>query len=386
MNSKMLNRRFITALPKGSPKSAQCWYSIWCNFLLAILFVGYPISASISQLLERSDSEINIFFRFLVLILSIILMISSITKRRYRLNALIVVFLFFYTIRFIFDLFYSSLPNVQRDLTFFVSITLIPLLALGGSFWWYDEKSVCKQISLIGGLAGLMIAYILIFKADSYLIEIFGGRAAFTFLNPISIGYHGLYIASAASILFFRSSDKLTRLVLGVVLFLGVYLMVMSGSRGPFVSLVFAAGLVGLANPRASEMFGAIGLVMASTFLTIGALGLVLERFEALGTDASSIERLEVLRLSYELGMENLLFGFAYIEPTTGYYPHNLIVEATMALGLFGGALMILMQILLLLSAWRLARKGEWLLPILAAVQLVNAWISGSIWGGILFF
>ena len=54
--------------------------------------------------------------------------------------------------------------------------------------------------------------------------------------------------------------------------------------------------------------------------------------FQDAGQDRSSYERLDVMRLSIDEAIANPLLGYAYIEPVTGIYPHNLLVESALAL------------------------------------------------------
>jgi O-antigen ligase len=143
--------------------------------------------------------------------------------------------------------------------------------------------------------------------------------------------------------------------------------------------------LTGAANRRANAAYAFTGLVVAAAVAYVGLPEGVVARFRDIG-DTSTQQRIEAVWLSFDLMLENPLVGFGYIEPITGLYPHNLLIEAGLALGLVGAAMMAWMQISLLVNAWRHAQHGDWAIPFLAAAMLANAWISGAIWGSALFF
>lgn len=361
-------------------------FSLFGNLNLALVVVGYPLSAVLSQMVDAESSLINVVFRVFVLTLSLILTLLTIVRNQYRLDLLIVAFLAIYTVRLLIDLTSSNLPNIGYDIQFFLATVLVPTLALGGGHVWYDQRTLARLTAGIGGLVSLLIIYVLIFRPDEVLTAFAGGRAALQFLNPISISYHGLFVAAAALILFATSRGWRKKLIWGAVVALGGYLLLAGASRGPIVALVLASGLIGVTSSRGTSFYLALLVLLAVLLFALGAPELIVERFLSAGNDASSLERFQSMRLSLKLAADHPILGYAYIEPVTGTYPHNLLVESAMALGLFGAALMLLMQILLLQAAWRLAKLGEWLIAFLATTVFANAWISGSLWGSSLFF
>lgn len=361
-------------------------FALFGNLMLALAVAGYPLSAAVSQLMGVESNIINLAFRVIILVLSLLLGIWSVARGQYRFDGLIMSFLTIYSIRMVSDLAYSGLPDIADDFQFYVATALVPALALGGGHIWYDEKKCARWIAVIGGFAGVLIAYTLVFRPDDELLAALSDRAAFKYLNPISISYHGLYLAAAALILIASPDDRRRVVLWGVVAALGGYLLFAGGSRGPFVALVLAVGLTGFANTRTSGVYAMLGISAAVLLVVVGAPELIVQRFLSAGEDASSLERFDAIQLSLQAAIDHPLYGYAYIEPMTGIYPHNLLVESALAVGVIGAALMLWMQIALILAAWRLARGGEWLLPFLAATVFANAWVSGSIWGSGLFF
>ena len=354
--------------------------------MLALAVIGYPLSASFSQFVGIETNAINVSYRALVAALSISLGMWSFSRGDYRLNFVLLIFLALYTTRLISDLEFSKIPDVSDDFQFYLIATLVPVLSVGGANVWYDEKICLRMIIVIGAIACLLASYNLAFNADKKLIEALGNRATFRFLNPISLGYLGLYTAFAALIHVFRYSYWKRFGLLLLIAALGFYLLIAGGSRGPIVALVMALGLTGLANAKTARTYVLLGIASALLLLFLGAPALILERFVSAGQDASSLERFQVVELSINALLSHPVFGSGYVEPVTNSYPHNLILEAGMALGFGGAALMFFMQMTLLKNVWTMARDGEWLLPFLGATTFANAWISGSIWGSSLIF
>lgn len=361
-------------------------YVLLGNLVLALAVIGYPLSASISQLVGIETNAINVSYRAFVAALSVSLGMWSFARGDYRINFILLVFLALYTTRLISDFQFSQIPDVSSDLQFYLIANLIPVLSIGGANFWYDEKTCLRMIIFIGAITCILVSYNLAFNADQQLIEALGNRATFRFLNPISVGYLGLYTGFSAIIHVFRYSYWKRFVLLILIAALGVYLLIAGGSRGPIVALVMALGLTGLANAKTARTYVLLGIASALFLLVLGAPALILERFVSAGQDASSLERFQVVELSLNALLSHPVFGSGYVEPVTNSYPHNLILEAGLALGFGGAALMFFMQLTLLKNVWTAARGGEWLLPFLGATTFANAWISGSIWGSSLIF
>jgi O-antigen ligase len=356
------------------------------NLVLALAVIGYPLSASISQFVGIETNAINVSYRALVAALSISLGMWSFARGDYRINFILLLFLVLYTTRLISDLRFSQIPDVSSDSQFYFIVTLSSVISVGGAGAWYDEKTCLRMIIGIGAITCLLVTYNLAFNADKYLIEALGNRATFRFLNPISVGYLGLYTGFAAVIYIFKYSFWKRFGLLLLIAALGGYLFLAGGSRGPIVALVMALGLTGLANAKTARAYVLLGMASGLLLLFLGAPALILERFLSAGQDASSLERFQVVELSINALLAHPFFGSGYVEPVTNSYPHNLILEAGMALGFAGVVLMLYMQSSLVKGVWKLARDGEWLLPFLGATTFANAWISGSIWGSSLIF
>lgn len=356
------------------------------NLLFSLIVVGYPVFASLSQIIGEAYGEINAIFRVIIAIMSISMIGISFYRKVIRADLLIYTFLAMYSVRLWVDYSYSLFPSVERDSQFYIVSVLLPALAVTSARQWFDEILCLRMLVLIGGIGGALVAYTIDVESVFVVIDDPNARASFEFLNPISVGYHGVFVAAASFILMIKKRDGLTLAYCMPLLIMGGYLLVISGSRGPVVALMFAFVATGITNKTANVSYLIAAVVITVLIAIFGLPEVLHNRFLDAGFDASSTERIYVMDLALALAVENPILGFGYIEPLTGTYPHNLVVEAGMALGVSGAALMIWMQASLVWQARKQARAGAMLLPLIGGAMFANAWISGSLWGSGLFF
>jgi hypothetical protein len=352
--------------------------------LVAMMVAGYPIVAAITTLLSLENSLLSVPFRALLGGLSALLLMHHVVMGTWRPSVLVVGFLTFYLARLVFDTVYSDLPAAFTSLQFYLVSTYLPVLALSVRSDYVDMRKIIMASGFATALACLLLTYIKLsgqfVSASDY--EQTGGRFGLAALNAITVSYTGLYaiIIAFAWLPFARSSTA--RGGLAAMLALGMITMVAGGSRGPFVGLAACLAMIALVGRR-PMLLVAMALVGSILFAT-GYIdtSVVLHRFTGAGLDTSSLERLYYLSSSFDLAIQNPLFGYAYVDPVSGQSPHNLLVESMLALGFGGGAMMLWMQ-------WRVGRLSHdllrleyRLLPLLGVTAIMNAWITDSLWGG----
>jgi hypothetical protein len=377
---------FPTAMDR--PVLADRLYSLLGNLIFALVVIGYPLSAAVSQMLGVLTGEINVAFRAMVAAMAAGMIFWTVVRRALRIDILISVFLAIYIIRLWYDFSYSSFPAISRDIQFFIAVVLLPALAMANGRSWFDEKSALWLIALIGGLGAVLVAYTVTFLVDtnSLLVLSQGGRLSFELLNPISVGYHGLYVAGASLLLLLRSRRLTTLAVCAPAILLGLYLLITGGSRGPIVALLACLILVGSASASANLGYLVAAIIATGLVAAFGLPEVLSNRFSSVGTDASSLERLYYLQSAFDVMLEYPLTGYSYVEPVTGEYPHNLLLEAGMAIGVGGAAMMLWMLISMTIKARQVASSGQYLVPLVGVAGIVTGTFSGAIWGaGILF-
>jgi O-antigen ligase len=354
------------------------WWTL--ALLITLVFVGYPIAGSIAQILNLESTVTSYPFRGLVLVLSAGLTFAILSRQKYEIEVLVGIFFVAYAIRMIVDLEVGGYPEIETDIVYFLATVMAPTIAMGAG-QYYNERLTALLLTIIGAFACLLILYGLQTSNINSDEISFTTRAAFEALNPITIAYTGLYTAIGAYVVFLVSSLR-TRIVVAIpAILLGLTVLVVGGSRGPLV----AAGLF-LAVYAFTRTTGIFALIFAvfGAFMLFNIVGqdlAIVQRFTDLSQDESVWTRIYVQELSIDAALANPLFGSSYVEPITLAYPHNLLIESGMALGLFGFVLMAAIQIRLALDAYALLRAGQIIIPFIAIAAITNAYISGSLYG-----
>jgi O-antigen ligase len=348
--------------------------------LITLVLIGYPIAGSIAQIFNLESTVTSYPFRGGVLALSVGLTFAILARQKYEIALLIVFFFAAYTIRMIVDLEVGGYPEIETDILYFLATVMAPTIAMGASRY-YSERITALLLTVLGAFACALILYGLQ-TSNIYSAEIsFSTRAVFEALNPITIGYTGLYTAAGAYVVFLISPWR-TRIWVAIpAILLGLTVLVVGGSRGPLV----AAGLF-LAVYAFTRTTGIIALVFSvlGAFMLFNIVGqdlAIVQRFTDISGDPSVWTRVYVQELSIDAALANPIFGSSYVEPITLAYPHNLLIESAMALGLFGFVLMAAIQIRLVLDTYFLLRNEHMLIPFIAVTSLANAYISGSLYG-----
>lgn len=362
------------------------WLTRLVSLILALALVGYPIASSAAALLIVDNAVLNYPLRGIVVLLSVILIMLAFAQGSFRIPKLILVFLLFYLVRLLVDFDVIDRVIVERDTLIFLSTLFIPSLAMGSTWRHYNENHAALFTVGFGAVACILILFALYSGLGLSATIDLGSRAWLENLNPITIGYTGIWTALAAYSARQFCSASVSLLVLWPLVALGIITFLLGGSRGPVVGLGLFFGLRALINGRSAlaTLFfsGAIVTIAAEKFADLA----IFQRFTNLARDPSVLERLLVQERSLYQGMDSPLWGSAYLELSTLSYPHNLLIEAFMALGVMGGLAMLAIQVNLLRSTITMMRAGYILLPGLASMAIADAWISGSIFGSSDFF
>lgn len=367
------------ALPHEAGEGAN---RILYALFLALATTGYPIAGLVTSVVHQVEgSTINYAFRILVIALGAIVAGAAIFRGKVRVvPAVVLLFFLFYGIRLYHDTFLDYLFGAEIALIFFGGVVLLPTIAAGLGFDSYNEADHAWLTFAVAGTASLGVVT---FHALG-IAEIVGetgnvGRVEFEALNPITIGYAGLFAALAAATLWQRAARTYRPMLLigGAI---GVYALIESASRGPLVSGVACVAFIALARGR-FLLFGLLLAVAAYSAILLSDANLeLLSRLRETGTDLSSMDRLLYMQNAVYLAIANPLFGHAFIDTMTYSSPHNLLIESALATGLGGFALMLIIQIGMMFRAYQLARSGYTLLPLLVVCAFVNAQLSAFLW------
>lgn len=373
----------MTMLPSSGPVRLPM-LSIVLAALLALSVSGYSLAGLATAVLGLQSTVLSIPFRLLVIGLSGFLLLEVVrTHWRFRVDAFLLLFWWAYTIRLIFDLSTGQFPDSGDALTFFFATVVIPSLVVMAAARGYDEGGTARLLFLIGVVVGGGSIFLsLTGRVNQELIVSQEGRLTFDTLNTISLGHVGATTAIAALALWRRPGLPGGRLTILIGAGIALTSLILAGSRGPLLALVVALMAYSVIQGRWGQI-AALGLgLMFMIPSLVAARGLtILTRFESLYGDVSALGRLEFQANAIDQGWAHPLFGSAYVELTSGNYPHNLIVESFMALGMAGAVLFIFLCARSAMQAAKRLRAGEVLLPLLLFQYLTGAQFSGSLWG-----
>ena len=360
-------------------------YHAW---LLALSINGYPIAGVITTIGLPGSQTFSYIYRIIIILLSVFVFMQSILTNRNQAALPFSITLFFtlYTIRLYYDTFYDPIPGAGLAFIYFIATIIVPTFACAIGRQNYDYKKFANAlfwVSAVGALGSLGI-YLLGISVTSDQTDQ-TGRLGFDALNPITIGYVGFYTFAAAYSLWPDAQAKF-RWVLAMGAILGIYTLIAAASRGPLIALILSIGFVAAVRRETGIV---ILMISAATILAFAAEDgqfNIITRLLLTGEDLSSQAHLFVAQTAIGQALESPFFGHAYVETITYSYPHNLLIESGLAMGIIGFLLMCWIMGKSLYTAWFLGVRRDRILPIAMITALVGANLSGSIWGSVNFW
>jgi O-antigen ligase len=163
-----------------------------------------------------------------------------------------------------------------------------------------------------------------------------------------------------------------------------VLCLLLTGSKGPALALSACIGLFALRRGHVLRV-AVFALPMMLWLITSDSSPLA-ARLAAAEGDESTADRITVLNDSINQISDGPLAGSAFVELNSGFYPHNIFVEAPMALGVPAGLLFAGLAIFGLIRAWKELKGPNYLLALLYIQGVFAAAVSGSMFGSTLFW
>jgi len=342
-------------------------------FFIILCFSGFGIVSFLPDLFNISGQIVTIGFRVLTFSLGIVVLFSNFSNLNFGNQALSILGLtIFYLLRLINDLFYSSLE-------FGRSGDEILMLCIGVSFFPAFVLGTIKNNNILRKAVNPLI---ILLTTICFLAIYMGLRNGFSYrlagnsiLNPISLGH----VAASSLILivvkYFDRRDSFPRLLLLSCFIISLFTIVMAASRGPLLALILVLGLFGFFyfKKYRKQLFiiALIITICAPVILSVSSSNgaIFTDRLHVdLGDGNSDAEaRVLLWKTGIELFLENPIIG----SQTTTHigYPHNILIEILMSMGIIGGIVFLFLII-------SVSKKILWLLK--------NK--DSLIWVGLLFF
>ncbi|WP_176013734.1 O-antigen ligase family protein [Victivallis sp. Marseille-Q1083] len=180
-------------------------------------------------------------------------------------------------------------------------------------------------------------------------------------LNSISLGQFGTSAALLGISQWNRKSNiRIFKIFIGILIILGLILIAKAGSRGPIISMAVPV-LVYISARQKNPLFGFIvcGLVGLLGYLFIDYI------FQLISYISPVLEnRFQRTLLEGDLGREQLFndalqefykypLGGGYFMVPYRCYSHNMILDAFMTFGIFGGCIFAIMLLLSVVHAYK---------------------------------
>ena len=375
-------------------------YNSLYKYFIVLLISGYEFSATLSELMSLSEgsSAIVIVARGLTVILGLALFLFAVRSGKVLLTKSsipLLLILIGYLIRMAIDFEIYNMPSSQgqkRQYTFYILAVFIPVI-----FMSLAPVTKERLIELGAVIKSTMLYTVFLIALAAIMVNgsnISGDvtRLATGRVDPISIssmaGLLVLFIYTNHNNYKKLGLLSLAKLDL-VFVFFCLILMVMTGSKGPFVALILTIAF--------TEFMKSSGVVSAGKFIiTFSILGvflsfavsnltnlLLFDRLSSVNSDSelSTLSRIISIQEGLRIFIDNPIIGKHAIL-STGGYPHNILIELAMAFGIFGiaFAFSILANIRRnILHFVKFERKLLWV-PVFTLYFFIMHNFSGSIW------
>ena len=311
-------------------------------------------------------------------------------------------FLFFWillSIRIIFDFeFRTDIivdPSVvQNHYIYTYLVCLIPALAVLVSVRYIDFDMAFKW--LVGGhiLFVLLYAYQTpnLFSTFSSEVRSAGSMA----LNPIAFGQTGTTLSILCLCWFLNTSEQWQKIVAGMCICIGILIIFSSGSRGPLLALIGSSLFYVIARQQSPLWLILLLLVFGTFFYLLSdiffdAIGNISPVMVSRLTPTGNVDqyadlttgRTELYQGAIDKFVKHPLWGdgHALFYPDgTIWYSHNMVLDAFMGLGLFGGALFVVVLTFVVWNSYQMIHmqhQFSWL-GVLCICYVISHMFSGT--------
>jgi hypothetical protein len=390
--------------------------SLWTVVFIAF---GYPIQAAIPVLLQTSSTPVNIFVRLItIVILFFSLFLVAIKKIKVKFHPLIMPYTLFwvlYLLRLFYDLVVIKIDcapcKTPFDVfAFAIGQNLLPLISIVVfSRFWTQKKVFYAIFNTIAISAFSLTILLVVFKKGNELTNFSERLFLSSTEDEQTIGISNLHLTgsylllmSIFSLLHFRMNFLKKYIYRFLFLPLGIYLIMLSGSRSPiFISAVIllyisityvfseknslnnkirAAILISVITicaPFFTGIFNFEGLLIFQR--TTGSLESLQEG------DAADKYREQVNNVTWNQFLNYPVFGDKIVSDFDTFYPHNIYLEILISLGLVGGLIYFRIFFSTILKIIQVIGKEQKIylqgIGIVYLYNIFDSCIGNSLWG-----
>lgn len=363
------------------------WYLDLTAWTAALAISGYPVAGLFSTYLGIADDSISVPFRVFVFAMAIAAFWRGIARAPLRaVDGWLVAFWVVYSFRLLWDTYIEEVPDADVALLSFGVTVLVPVVALALVANTWNERNVILCFMVVGTIvcAGG------IWLSQSGLVDIKyleeTGRLGFYKVNPISLGHVGCTTALASIALFDRTDSKLLKGIALACAGIALAMLYVAASRGPVVA--FVASIIAYVLFRGRwkyAVLGFVGIGAAIAVFSIINMDALLEQLRfatvAMYMDASVAARSEYFEEAIEAFKQHPVFGSSFALPISGGWVHNIFLEAAMAVGVVGLAILVIVCARSFVWSVHAFRTGNTMSAFLFLQFGVAAQFSGALWG-----
>jgi O-antigen ligase len=374
--------------------------------LLALSFVGYPLVSGVGSVAGFDSRALSIAVRAFILLASLAGVLTATARNQTRLLRDPPLCLFFLVwaallIRFVWD---ASIVPIPMDLPWFddtliiLGAVLIPSVALYLVPTSESLHSARRLILMVGTLAAVLtlVAVTRVLLSEDKLVAL--GRIGTDTMNPVSLGQLGVVVVTVGLLAEpMRTRARVARLLDSWTFrwltgLLGVALVVGSASKGPVLALVSVVIITqvsralrrpnlmrSLVSVLATAIAGA-AVALLAVFLSEAAGLNVIGRVLEVGSDPSTLDRLDLYARAMRQFESTPWIGSSFVELQSRYYPHNAFIEVLMATGILGFCFFIGMVLYSAASAFRLLKTQHAWLVMVYVQAFISSMFSGSVY------
>jgi O-antigen ligase len=242
----------------------------------------------------------------------------------------------------------------------------------------FVQRSTCNTYMLLTFISVVIVAVLNIDQFGVFRTKGFEAGS----ISSLSMGYLAA-LAIAYCILDMFRLKRFPLFLLVPVLLGAVFLLSVSSSRGPLLAMGVSVMYILLTMKKTA--FNVFSSVLALTVLVLGSVWFfnysgsgIMYRLEGTSSEES---RLDLYNEALAIIEANFLFG-KDIALSNGYWPHNFVIEAFMAVGLFGFLLVIpwLFAILKTIVDYQ-NEDSQWLYVWFIQTSVMNMFTE-AIWAG----
>lgn len=356
-------------------------------FLIVSVICGYEFLSFFPDILGVENRTISVPFRLITGVVCILIIVNNKLKINRNVNVLFL-FMFLYFLRFLyetaFNSYYIQLPLLDYW-GYLILGCILPMLALLTEI---DEKTLNRSLKIMFFLL-LFINIMGLINNQQYVLDANGEarvRAdANSGMNTITFANMALNLIIASLILMGKSKYKLLFLIPIVI---AVINMGIAGSRGPILQMVLIAIFFFYKNYEKVKLKYVIPILifLVSAIYYFGtkydAFKMLTARFTESQTEegGSDYGRIQFLEGGWNQFLNSPFVGDSIEVKPYGIYPHNMVVESFMSLGVVGGFLCIFILVVSFKKTMRLFKREEilWLVLIFLS-NYIGTFTTGSI-------